>query len=43
MTLTEMSRDYQDSAEALRLRLADGALRCQGKEKENEHGSKKDV
>ena len=29
--------------EALRLRLADGALRCQVKEKENEHGSKKDV
>ena len=25
--------------EALRLRLADGALRCQVKEKENEHGS----
>ena len=29
--------------EALRLRLADGTLRCQVKEKESEHGSKKDV
>ena len=37
------SADQARIGETLRLRLADGALRCQVKEKENEHGSKKDV
>ena len=37
------SADQAQIGETLRLRLADGALRCQVKEKENEHGSKKDV
>ena len=37
------SADQARIGEPLRLRLADGALRCQVKEKENEHGSKKDV
>ena len=37
------STDQAQIGETLRLRLADGALRCQVKEKENEHGSKKDV
>ena len=37
------SADQARIGETLRLRLADGALRCQVKEKKNEHGSKKDV
>ena len=37
------STDQARIGETLRLRLADGVLRCQVKEKENEHGSKKDV
>ena len=37
------STDQAQIGETLRLRLADGTLRCQVKEKENEHGSKKDV
>ena len=37
------SADQARIGETLRLRLADGALRGQVKEKENEHGSKKDV
>ena len=37
------STDQAQIGETLRLRLADGALRCQVKEKESEHGSKKDV
>ena len=37
------STDQAQIGETLRLRLADGTLRCQVKEKESEHGSKKDV